>query len=111
MTEPQRKRPPRWGLRTLAFLTLTMVALVTAAGLGGNTRGTLGCTVLGIGGALYCTVRGVRSTDWMPQPEPPPEHLDPAADRWNLAGGRPGIDRPADRLPGPEPGQAPEGDR
>ena len=55
---PPRRRP-RWGLRTLGLLILATVAVITAQALGHHTVGTLGCLVLGLGGAAYCSVRGI----------------------------------------------------
>ncbi len=54
---PQRR--PRWGLRTLGFLTLATVALLTAINLGGHTIGTFGSLVFGLVGAGYCSVKGM----------------------------------------------------
>jgi len=62
---PQRKGPPerrrpRWGLRTLGFLGLTLLAIVTSASLGHHTVGTLGSLLFGLIGAAYCSVKGFR---------------------------------------------------
>ena len=57
-TTPARRR--RWGLLTLAFLALALVAIWEAQALHGHTLGTLGSLVLGVCGAAYCSVRGVR---------------------------------------------------
>ena len=62
---PPRSRPrrrPRWGLRTLGFLGLALLAIVTSASLGGHTFGTFGSLVFGLAGAAYCSVKGVRET-------------------------------------------------
>jgi peptidoglycan/LPS O-acetylase OafA/YrhL len=56
-----QKRQPRWGLRTLGFLGLALLAMVTAISLGGYTFGTLGSLLFGFIGAAYCSVKGVRS--------------------------------------------------
>ncbi len=56
-----QKRQPRWGLRTLGFLGLALLAMVTAISLGGYTFGTLGSLFFGFIGAAYCSVKGVRS--------------------------------------------------
>jgi len=56
----QRKRRPRWGLRTLGFLGLALLAIVTSASLGHHTVGTLGSLLFGLIGAAYCSVQGVR---------------------------------------------------
>ena len=58
--EPGRRRP-RWGLRTLGFLVLAFLALGESMALGHHTVGTLGCLILGLAGATYCSLRGVRS--------------------------------------------------
>lgn len=57
----QRARSPRWGLRTLGFLGLVIVALVVAGVQSRHTFGTAGCVVFGIAGAAWCSVRGMRS--------------------------------------------------
>ena len=57
-SEPKRR--PRWGLRTLGFLGLALVAIVTSASLGHHTVGTLGSLLFGLIGAGYCSVKGVR---------------------------------------------------
>ena len=56
---PARRK--RWGLRTLGFLTLGLVALFTAMAMGHQTPGTLGCIVIALGGAGYCSIRGVQA--------------------------------------------------
>jgi peptidoglycan/LPS O-acetylase OafA/YrhL len=56
---PPRRRP-RWGLRTLGFLGLALLAIVTSASLGGHTFGTFGSLIFGLAGAAYCSVKGVR---------------------------------------------------
>jgi hypothetical protein len=58
---PRTKRGPRWGVRTLLFLVLAFVAIFTAQAMDRNTVGTLGSLVLGLGGAAYCSVRGIRA--------------------------------------------------
>ena len=56
------ERRSRWGLRTLLFLGLAFVAIYTAQAMDGYTAGSLGSLTLGLGGAAYCSVRGVRQT-------------------------------------------------
>ena len=58
--QAEPKRRPRWGLRTLGFLGLAFVALVTSATLGHHTFGTLGSLLIGLIGAGYCSVKGIR---------------------------------------------------
>jgi peptidoglycan/LPS O-acetylase OafA/YrhL len=57
---PREKRSPRWGLRTLGFLGLAFLAIVTSASLGHHTVGTLGSLLFGLIGAAYCSVKGLR---------------------------------------------------
>ena len=54
------KRRPRWGLRTLGFLALAFLAIVTSASLGHHTAGTIGSLLFGFLGAAYCSVKGLR---------------------------------------------------
>jgi peptidoglycan/LPS O-acetylase OafA/YrhL len=54
------KRRPRWGLRTLGFLALALLAIVVSASLGHHTVGTLGSLLFGLIGAGYCSLRGLR---------------------------------------------------
>jgi peptidoglycan/LPS O-acetylase OafA/YrhL len=56
---PERRRP-RWGFRTLGFLGLALLAIVTSATLGHHTVGTMGSLLFGLIGAAYCSVKGVR---------------------------------------------------
>ncbi len=58
----EEKRPPRWGLRTLGFLLLAIIALGTSGARGYHTLPSAVCTFVGLGGAVYSTVRGVRAT-------------------------------------------------
>lgn len=62
----RRARAPRWGLRTLAFLGLSLACVMTSNVLllQGNDDWvlvTFAGTVLGFTGATYCTVRGLLS--------------------------------------------------
>lgn len=52
-------RPPRWGLRTMGFLVLAVVAAIMSMVTGGYTVGQVGSLILGLGGAAYCSVRGI----------------------------------------------------
>ena len=56
---PDRRRP-RWGLRTMGFLGLALLAIVVSASLGHHTVGTLGSLLFGLIGAAYCSVKGLR---------------------------------------------------
>ncbi len=63
-----RPRAPRYGLRTLGFLALAFVAIVTAMAMGHHTVGTLGSSVFGLVGAGISSVRGLRAAlreDWV----------------------------------------------
>ena len=57
---PERRRP-RWGLRTLGFLGLAFLSLVTALTQGHHTFGTLGSLLFGLIGAGYCSIKGLRT--------------------------------------------------
>ena len=59
-TGPPERRRPRWGLRTLGFLGLALLAIVVSASLGHHTVGTLGSLLFGLIGAGYCSVKGLR---------------------------------------------------
>lgn len=54
------KRRRRWGIWTLGFLALAMIAMITAQTLGAYTVGTFGSLVFGLVGAAYCTFHGLR---------------------------------------------------
>jgi len=56
---PLRRRR-RWGLRTLGCLTVVITSIVVANVQGHHTLGTLGCIVLGVGAAAYCSFRGLQ---------------------------------------------------
>jgi peptidoglycan/LPS O-acetylase OafA/YrhL len=55
---PERRRP-RWGLRTLGFLGLAFLSLVTALTMGHHTFGTFGSLIFGLVGAAYCSMKGL----------------------------------------------------
>jgi peptidoglycan/LPS O-acetylase OafA/YrhL len=57
---PPQQRQPRWGLRTLGFLGLALLAIFTSASLGGHTFGTFGSLLFGLIGAAYCSIKGLR---------------------------------------------------
>jgi hypothetical protein len=48
-------------LRALGFVGLAMLALVTSSLQGFHTLGTFSCTIIGLVGGAYCSVRGVAS--------------------------------------------------
>jgi len=62
-SSPEERAPKRrrWGLWTLGFIILAVVALVTAQLQGYHSLGTFGCLILGIAGAVYCSIRGWKS--------------------------------------------------
>jgi hypothetical protein len=57
--DPPPRRVPRWGLRTLGFLVLGFVAVITAQAMGHHTVGTLGSLIFALGGAIYCSANGI----------------------------------------------------
>ncbi|HYT09845.1 MAG TPA: hypothetical protein VEL73_04215 [Mycobacteriales bacterium] len=64
--KPKRKR---WGLRTLAFLTLALASVLTSSGLSASGSGvppiTLVGVLVGFAGAAYCSVRGLKDFNWL----------------------------------------------
>ena len=61
------RRPPRWGLRTLGWLTLAAVSVLAsnvfyAREVADFVLATLAGTLVGLVGATYCSYRGLR--DW-----------------------------------------------
>lgn len=68
--QPQRPRPARWGVRTLWWLGLVFVCMLSANALyslGVDYWGLLPLagTIVGICGATYCSYRGLRSATWL----------------------------------------------
>ena len=72
MAKPSR-RPKRkhWGLRTLGFLAIALVAVLTANTFAPDGRGYAPITwvgvLVGFGGAAYCTFQGLRDFTWLPR--------------------------------------------
>ncbi len=67
---PPRPRRPRWGVRTLVFLGLTLLFGTLTNGLtGAGVDGWAGVTSLGawvcLAGAVWCSYRGLRSASWL----------------------------------------------
>jgi len=56
---PTDRRPPRWGLRTLAFLALALLSIGGSALQGHYTLLTLAGLLAGVIGAGVCTARGL----------------------------------------------------
>lgn len=69
---PRPKRP-RWGVRAMLWLGLAFVCVITSNVLtaSGNDDWvvvTFLGTIVGLGAAAYCSVRGIRSSDgWLPR--------------------------------------------
>jgi hypothetical protein len=64
---PKRKR---WGLRTLAFLSLAFVSILVSNALSATGRDLpilFLVTLVGLIGAGYCSYRGLRDTTWLPR--------------------------------------------
>lgn len=59
MPDPRRPRPPRWGVRTLGFLTLAFACILVSNAMDRYTAVTLVGLLAGLIGALYCSVRGL----------------------------------------------------
>jgi hypothetical protein len=66
--KPKRKR---WGLRTLAFLSLALVSILVSNALSATGHGTVPITLVGtlvgLVGAGYCSYRGLRDANWLPR--------------------------------------------
>ena len=56
---PTDRRPPRWGVRTLAFLALALLSIGISTLQGYYTLLTLVGLLIGLVGALICSLRGV----------------------------------------------------
>jgi len=69
MSDDEPVRPPvtrrRWGMWALAFLTVALVAVLTA-GTGWTVLGAL-ALFGGLTAAGYCTYRGVKEFTWLPR--------------------------------------------
>ena len=63
--EPVRPKQKYWGLRTLGFLTIALVAFLASSRMSGALP-LLGF-VLGLSGATYCTYRGLKDFSWLPR--------------------------------------------
>jgi hypothetical protein len=60
MTDHQVDRKPRrWGVRTLFFLVLAVICILASTLQGHYTLLTLAGLVVGLGGAMVCSVRGL----------------------------------------------------
>jgi hypothetical protein len=66
---PKRKR---WGLRTLAFLTLALASVLTSSALSADGSGVRPIIVVGVlvgfVGAAYSSFRGLRDFNWLQRP-------------------------------------------
>ena len=64
--QPKRKR---WGLRTLGFLMIALVSVLTSNMRASGGQDQLPITVVGVvvgfAGAAYCTYRGLREFNWL----------------------------------------------
>lgn len=72
--DDRRTRPPRarWGVRTLWFLGLAFLSLVASNALHDLRVDYWGLLPLagalaGVGGAGYCSYRGLREFSWLPR--------------------------------------------
>jgi hypothetical protein len=71
-TSGQLKRK-RWGVRTLAFLALAAASVITSSVLTSQGVHSFGLVtfiglVVGLGGATFCSIRGIRSSAWLTRP-------------------------------------------
>lgn len=58
--DPPTDKAPRWGVYTLGFLTLAFVMVVLSSTAGHYTVLTLLGLVVGLVGAGWCTVKGLK---------------------------------------------------
>ena len=72
MTEEETRpaRSPRWGVRSLLWLTLAFVCVITsnlmnAAGNSDWVLLTFTGTMSGLVGAAYCSIRGLSAGGWL----------------------------------------------
>jgi peptidoglycan/LPS O-acetylase OafA/YrhL len=56
---PTDRRPPRWGVRTLAFLVLALLCIGISTLQGHYTVLSLTGLLVGLIGAMICSVRGL----------------------------------------------------
>jgi hypothetical protein len=56
---PTDRRPPRWGVRTLAFLALALLSIGLSTLQGHYTLLTLAGLLIGLIGAMFCSLRGI----------------------------------------------------
>ncbi len=56
---PSDRKPTRWGLRTLAFLGLVLLAIGISTLQGHYTVLTLAFLLIGLVGGMICSVRGI----------------------------------------------------
>ena len=59
---PTDRRSPRWGVRTLIFLDLAVIAIGLSWVQGHYTLLTLAGLLIGLVGATVCTARGIAGT-------------------------------------------------
>jgi hypothetical protein len=52
-------RPARWGVRTLFWLVVALLSILASSLQGAYTVLTLGGLLIGLGGAMYSSVRGM----------------------------------------------------
>jgi nitrate/nitrite transporter NarK len=65
-------RPParggmRWGLLTLLFLGIALTCVLVSNSQGRYSGLTFAGLVVGLGGAAYCSYRGLKSFTWLPR--------------------------------------------
>jgi nitrate/nitrite transporter NarK len=56
------RKPKRWGLRTLALLALALLSMLVSEIQGHYTVLSLAGLLIGLIGALICSIRGLAST-------------------------------------------------
>ena len=57
----------RWGLLTLLFLGIALACVLVSSGKGSYTVVTGLGLLVGLGGAAYCSYRGLKGFSWLPR--------------------------------------------
>jgi uncharacterized membrane protein len=62
-----RKRNVRWGLLSLLFLGIALACVLISNSQGAYNALTLAGLVIGLGGAAYCSWKGLKGFSWLPR--------------------------------------------
>jgi uncharacterized membrane protein len=62
-----RKRNVRWGLLSLLFLGIALACVLISNSQGTYNALTLAGLIIGLGGAAYCSWKGLKGFSWLPR--------------------------------------------